>query len=161
MTINPLIGRNITRYRTALGITKQNMALDMGISSSYLHYLEKGEKNPTADKLQSIADYLGIPVIALFEEDRPRDIFPHTVYSDDAKFFYQPEREFCVHPIIGTYIGWGIKAYVYTDEQWSVAGVLHDIATDREQVAGMAERLNRNQVQPVHLMDVVEDLLAV
>lgn len=161
MTTKGIIGRNISRYRTAIGHTQQRMAVEMGISSSYLSYLERGERNPTVEKLEAIATYLGVPVIALFEDDRPREIFAHTVYSADAKFFYQPEREFCSHPILGDYIGWGLKAHVYTDSKWSIAGVLHDIATNREQVAHMADCLNRSQVQPVHLMDVVEDFLAV
>jgi transcriptional regulator with XRE-family HTH domain len=51
--------RNQRRYSLS------DLARESGVSRGYLHQLEKGENNPTLDKLELIAQALGISVSIL------------------------------------------------------------------------------------------------
>ena len=57
---------------------------------------------------------------------------------------------------LGTYTGWGIEA---REEDGSPAGRVEDLTEDREFALLVAAALNREQAEPVHLRDILEDLL--
>jgi transcriptional regulator with XRE-family HTH domain len=65
------IGRNIARYREELGLTQEEFAVKVGLSSSYIEKIEA----PGSDKacslvaLFDIADFLGIDVCLLINND--------------------------------------------------------------------------------------------
>lgn len=63
-----------------------------------------------------------------------------------------PEQYY--HSDIGEYYTYGIKVI---GADYSEA--LHDVSVCRELVEGMVDVFNQYQVSPVHLHDVVEDLL--
>lgn len=62
------IGKRIKKYRTERGITKHDLAGKAGISPSYIHSIEKGEKCPTVEVISEICDSLGITLSSFFSE---------------------------------------------------------------------------------------------
>lgn len=60
------------------------------------------------------------------------------------------------HRELGTYTGWGIEG---REEDGSPAGRVEDLTEDREFALLVAAALNREQAEPVHLRDILEDLL--
>ena len=54
------------------------------------------------------------------------------------------------------HIGWGIEARL---ADGSAAGRISDISENRRYVELLAEALNREEAEAVHLRDVVEDIL--
>ena len=59
---------------------------------------------------------------------------------------------------LGGYTGWGIEG---REEDGSPAGRVEDLTEDREFALLVAAALNREQAEPVHLRDILEDLLGV
>ncbi len=57
---------------------------------------------------------------------------------------------------LGTYTGWGIQG---REEDGSLAGRVEDLTEDRDFALLVAAALNREQAEPVHLRDILEDLL--
>lgn len=56
-----------------------------------------------------------------------------------------------IHEDIGSYIGYGIR---------NGTDVVTDISVDKPKVEFLVERMNANEVSPLHMMDIVEDFLA-
>ena len=71
-------------------------------------------------------------------------------YSVFAQKLHDPE--------LGSYTGWGIEG---REEDGSPAGRVEDLTEDREFALLVAAALNREQAEPVHLRDILEDLLGV
>ena len=57
---------------------------------------------------------------------------------------------------LGTYTGWGIQG---REEDGSLAGRVEDLTEDRDFALLVAAALNREQAEPIHLRDILEDLL--
>jgi hypothetical protein len=57
------------------------------------------------------------------------------------------------------YTTYGIQAVFECDERLIVYSTVSDISTDRIQVAEMVEIFNEYELSPLHLMDVIEDML--
>jgi len=55
------------------------------------------------------------------------------------------------------YIGYDIVAYDLRKK--SILAVVPDVTTNRDYAEELAERFNRNRLSPIHLEDVMEDLL--
>ena len=58
---------------------------------------------------------------------------------------------------LGSYTSWGIEG---REEDGSPAGRVEDLTEDREFALLVAAALNREKAEPVHLRDILEDLLA-
>lgn len=71
------IGKRITKYRKAKGLTQTELAKRVFISSTYMSYIEKGKKNASTAVLADIAENLGITLDQLIrtksEEDAMRE----------------------------------------------------------------------------------------
>ena len=57
-----LIGARIKEERTKLGLTQDQISEDIGISTSYFGYIERGERSYYVDILVRIANRLGVSV---------------------------------------------------------------------------------------------------
>ena len=64
--MNDLAGR-LHAYRQAQQLTARELAKRAGVSVSYIYAIEAGDRGRNLFKLQRIADALGIPVSALWE----------------------------------------------------------------------------------------------
>jgi len=78
-----MLGDTIRNLRKARGVSINKLSKDTGISLGYLSDLENNKfKNPTLDKLKTIADRLGVPVEDFFKDEI--SVTPKT----DEEFLY-------------------------------------------------------------------------
>lgn len=73
--IAEIIGQRIREYRTAKGISQEELSHRSNMHTSHLGQLERGEKSATLDSVEKIVDALDITFEELFSFDRvPSDI---------------------------------------------------------------------------------------
>lgn len=68
------VGKRITYFRTAKGLTVNNLANLAGISQSYLRDVELGNKNLTVKTLSFVCDALGITLKEFFDEESKKEL---------------------------------------------------------------------------------------
>ena len=65
-----LLSRNIKRFRNRLGLSQLHLALELGISTTFLSDIETGKKWVSAQTLSQIAKALKIEVYELFKPEQ-------------------------------------------------------------------------------------------
>jgi transcriptional regulator with XRE-family HTH domain len=58
--LKKVIGNNIRYLRKQKGFTQRDAAFRAGFTAAYWGYLERGEKNPSAEIIEKIADTLNV-----------------------------------------------------------------------------------------------------
>ena len=61
-----LIGRRLRHFRTAQGLSQEQVAFDSGLNTNSVGMIERGIKSPTLSTLKRICDSLGITLAELF-----------------------------------------------------------------------------------------------
>jgi len=69
MDMKRLVGRNVRRVRTSLGLTQEELADQSGFSQQYISDLERGLRNPTIVTIYEMARSLGVSHIELVQID--------------------------------------------------------------------------------------------
>lgn len=62
-------------------------------------------------------------------------------------------------PDIGAYQSYGLEVVVRNEDEEAALLIIPDISTDKAFVASLAETFEREQLEPAHLPDVLEDTL--
>jgi len=60
-------GARIQELRKERGMTQEDLADAIGVDRSYMGFVERGERNPTLDKIAKIAQALKIKLSELFD----------------------------------------------------------------------------------------------
>ena len=60
---------------------------------------------------------------------------------------------------LGHYRSFGIRAFQKTECSWREIAFVSDVSTDQAAVEQLARRCTEGQLDPIHLLDVVEDAL--
>jgi transcriptional regulator with XRE-family HTH domain len=98
-----LLSRNIKRYRNRIGLSQLQLALELGISITFLSDIENGKKWVSAQTLSSIAKALKIEVYELFKpEQNIRDDASTAIakYLDDIDETFIKSIEEAVRPAV-------------------------------------------------------------
>jgi len=66
MNVKQLIGMRIAELRNGKGLTQEQLAGKMEISSKYLSSIERGKENPTLDTLIKLSESLGVNIEDIF-----------------------------------------------------------------------------------------------
>lgn len=74
-------------------------------------------------------------------------------------FRFRPIEQQLSTPELGEYRSYGIQAFITTPAGCEEAGLVSDVSCDPEFTACLADRCQRLQLDPVHLMDVILDAL--
>lgn len=61
------LGQRIKELRSKIGLTQEKLADLIDIDRSYMGFIERGERNPTFDKLLKIAKSLKVSLPELFD----------------------------------------------------------------------------------------------
>lgn len=69
---------------------------------------------------------------------------------------YIPVKEELCTPELGTYVSYGIRAVLASGEE---AASVSDVSTDLAFVQRLATLCTLGQLSPIHLRDVVEDII--
>ena len=98
-----VLSRNIKRFRNRLGLSQLHLALELGISTTFLSDIETGKKWVSAQTLTHIAKALKIDVYELFKpEQTVRDDISAAVakYLDDVDETFIKTIEEAVRPAV-------------------------------------------------------------
>ena len=98
-----LLGLNIKRYRSRIGLSQLHLALELGISTTFLSDIETGKKWVSAQTLSQLAKALKIEVYELFKpEQNIRDDVSAAVaqYLDDVDEAFIKSIEEAVRPAV-------------------------------------------------------------
>jgi len=74
-------------------------------------------------------------------------------------FRYRAVREVLWSAELGKYRTYAIRAFARREGRWRSECILHDVSTDRDFVAALARKFTLHRLSPVHLRDVVDDML--
>lgn len=68
MDIRRLVGANVRRYRTELGLSQEEVGARMGVDRAHVGLIERGEQNATLLTIWSLCEALKVRPQALFDE---------------------------------------------------------------------------------------------
>ncbi len=74
------LGANIASVRRSLGLTQENVAFDLNISSTSYAKIERGETNVSFLRLVQIADYFKVDIMDFFR----RQTYENTLQTELA-----------------------------------------------------------------------------
>jgi len=98
-----ILSRNIKRFRNRLGLSQLHLALELGISTTFLSDIETGKKWVSAQTLTHIAKALKIEIYELFKPEQTiRDDVSAAVakYLDDVDETFIKTIEEAVRPAV-------------------------------------------------------------
>ncbi|MHB8072989.1 helix-turn-helix domain-containing protein [Desulfosporosinus fructosivorans] len=73
-SIRKVVGKNIRFYRLSKGHTQEGLAEKVDVSSTYIGYLERGQKSPSLELISTISKALEIePALLLTSPDKGND----------------------------------------------------------------------------------------
>jgi transcriptional regulator with XRE-family HTH domain len=64
--IHQKIATNLRELRKKKQITQERLALDANLNRAYVGYIERGERKPSVETLEKIANVLGVELHELF-----------------------------------------------------------------------------------------------
>ncbi len=67
-SIREILSKNIRKYREDRHFSMEELSLLLEVDNSYISKLEKSKINITIDKLEKLAQILGIEVVDLFKQ---------------------------------------------------------------------------------------------
>ena len=67
-SIREILSKNIRKYRENRHFSMEELSLLLEVDNSYISKLEKSKVNITIDKLEKLAQILGIEVVDLFKQ---------------------------------------------------------------------------------------------
>lgn len=67
-SIRKILSKNIRKYREDSHFSMEELSLLLEVDNSYISKLEKSKVNITIDKLEKLAQILGIEVVDLFKQ---------------------------------------------------------------------------------------------
>ena len=71
MTDLATLGRRVRHFRTAAGLTLEQLGADVGVAASQLSLIENGRREPRLSLLGAIADRLGVPLQEVLDASAP------------------------------------------------------------------------------------------
>jgi len=98
-----ILSRNIKRFRGRLGLSQMNLALELGISTTFLSDLETGKKWVSAQTLSNLAKVLKIEPYELFKPEqniRDNTSLLITQYLDDVDEVFIKSIEDAIRPAV-------------------------------------------------------------
>jgi len=98
-----VLSRNIKRFRSRVGLSQLHLALELGISTTFLSDIETGKKWVSAQTLSRIAKSLKVEVYELFKPEQSiRDDISAVIakYLDDVDDVFVASIEKAVRPAV-------------------------------------------------------------
>lgn len=87
MTKEVGIGERIRNIMRKKGVTQIQLANMIGMSEGHLSRIIQGRTTPGMDKIERIADALGVPITAFWDEDRAIKVLANDIIASLPKDF--------------------------------------------------------------------------
>ena len=69
LSARQVFARNLRRYRRVRDVSQEELALEAGLSRSYVSGIEREMRNVSIDTMGALADALGVPLKELVDPD--------------------------------------------------------------------------------------------
>lgn len=114
MTRSEIVGRNIYKYRTAIGMSQIDFAESIGRSQTMVSMYEKGQRLPSTQIMSKIAEVLGVTFGEIYYSkdeskhdsndsyDWYEEAFPTKKMTDDEKDLWQIREDMRRNPELRT-----------------------------------------------------------
>lgn len=79
MDLKMILGKNVKYYRFHKDLTQEKLAEKINSSTNYIGRLERGQHNPSLEKIEKISKVLGIEAYKLFLIDTAKNKLPSRV----------------------------------------------------------------------------------
>ena len=79
MELKIILAKNVKYYRYKKKFTQEHLAECLGVSANYIGRLERGQHNPSLDKIDKIATILEVQPFELFVERKDYKNLPSRV----------------------------------------------------------------------------------
>jgi transcriptional regulator with XRE-family HTH domain len=80
-TVNSELGNRIRQYRKRAGLSQEKLALNAGITVSFLGDIERGHKKPSVESLEKLLTALNVSFVEFFDYETdirpPKDSSAH------------------------------------------------------------------------------------
>ncbi len=76
------------------------------------------------------------------------------------KYVYEVNQEINSHIDIGNYSSYGLNVYVQVNGENKLLKRVSDLFTEEQDARAFAELCNSENLEPVHLDDVIEDIFS-
>jgi DNA-binding XRE family transcriptional regulator len=81
--VEPVLYNRLAVLRAERGLSRQQLADELGVNYQTIGYLERGEYNPSLDLALRAAEFFGLPVEAIFSR-RPLKPMSAELYGTSA-----------------------------------------------------------------------------
>lgn len=66
-TIKEKFGKRLQEVRTKKGVSRQDLCRNAGFHRTYIGKIERGEKSPSLEAIEKIAEELDVKIVELFD----------------------------------------------------------------------------------------------
>ena len=80
---------------------------------------------------------------------------PEIVFCNKPRYQYVPVQETLTSDELGTYVTYSVSVQTVSEE----IAFVRDVSTDFDEIVQLTERCTEQQLDPVHLDDLIEDFL--
>ena len=84
-----ILGKNITTKREEFGLTQEEVARHLDVTTTYLQKIEAGKKQPSLNLIENIADFFKVDFYALIAE--PEEV--ESMFADIDPFIYEKIKD--------------------------------------------------------------------
>lgn len=158
MTAGARIGRRIKELREKSGCTQEEVANELFISQSYLRKIEHGEANPSVNMVAKISTFL---LNKLHKSGHKQEEVIRLEARPHRKrlWNYRTFREHLYDENLGWYYTYGITVTENQKEIWTQVMEISDVSLDHHFVENIVNVFTRHQLSPIHLREVLDNLL--
>lgn len=137
--VKEILAKKIVRFREGVCMNQMDFAEDCGISRNLLSLIETGKDNVTINTMDLLSARMGISIGELLSQD-------------GITYFVYPS-EIVVEDVRATTYGIG----VLIDN--TLVDYILDVSLDFDKIKTLVSLLNLEELEPIHLKDIVEDVV--
>lgn len=144
------LGDSLRCARIQLGFSQERAAELCNVCEKTYGKLERGQGNVSLNVLEKVTGGLGLGLVYFIQGVRPEG---HGAWE------YFAVLEPCQVPDSSIKYTYGIMACENTPMGRYAIAIVHDVSTNADFVANLVEYFNSYLLSPIHLVDIIYDIL--
>lgn len=149
------LAKKVKSYRKEHHLSQLEFAEECGISDVSLCRIERQNSNVSLETIQLLAARIGDTVAELLSDPAEAQAthFPKPSPEDNHHLYCLIPTEICINERKTTTYGIGVV------KNMLMLNYILDISEDYNKILSLVERCNTEKLDPIHLRDVVENIL--
>ena len=132
MDCKKIFSERLSALRRQKGVSRAALGEYLSVTDEAVRLLEKGKRAPSFESLCALADYFGVTL-----DDLVGTTYEYTAVDEGG--------------------AWGIEL---RSDGHGPSVLVPDISPDQSVVMKLVEKLNKYQISPSHMKDVIEDMIS-